>query len=711
MDNEKKNFARVILRVALVLISAILIVSFFPREGDFSYDFSVGKPWRYGQIIADYDFPIYKSENTIKAELDSVLKTFQPYYTLDSNVVKVQISTFQRNFHSNELQSIPPAYLKYVEEKLKEIYAAGIVDSHDYAMMQDSGYKAIRIEQSTTADVRPLKRVFTTRSAYSYILMMADSIHINRDVLERCNLNNYLFANLNYDKTKSHGQRVDLQMSVSYASGMVQAGQKIVDRGEIITPHMASIIESMKKEYIKRHENNNVVWLQMVGEFLIVILILILFMIYLGMFRKKYLKNTRSLCLLFLLVVGFSICTSLVGQHHLQSVYIVPIATVAIFISVFMDTRTAFVTHFITVFIASMSLHDPYVFSLVQFLAGVVAIYSLRELTSRSQIIRTAFIVTAVTLFFMFGYELSMGHTPKMMDTSWFMYEGLNGVLLLFTYPFIFVFERLFGFTSSVTLIELSNVSNPLLRELSKQAPGTFNHSMQVANLASEVAAKIDADVLLVRTGALYHDIGKLENAAYFTENQTGTNPHDSLSEERSAQIIIQHVKDGLALAEKYHLPKVLKDFIATHHGTSKASYFYIKYLNNHPNEPVDITQFTYPGPNPFTREQAILMMADSVEAASKSLTIVDEDSLRKLVDNIIDTKVQEGYFINCPITFRDIATTKEVFMASLKMIFHMRISYPTLDEQNRKTDNKSVGNSLFGYRHNFYRGKYNKDR
>ena len=343
-------------------------------------------------------------------------------------------------------------------------------------------------------------------------------------------------------------------------------------------------------------------------------------------------------------------------------------------------------------------MHAPYEFVVVQFIAGAVAVFSVKELSSRSQLLQAALQVTIVTVVFMLGYDLSQGLTLTTFDPSWYICIFINGILLLFAYPMMYIIERMFGFTSSVTLIELSNVNMPLLRQMSKEAQGTFQHSMQVANLATEVAGKIGAKVELVRTGALYHDIGKMKNPAFFTENQKGVNPHDSLPEERSAQIIIQHVTDGLEMAEKHHLPAVLRGFIATHHGKSKTKYFYIKYLNGHPDEAINEDAFTYPGPNPSTLEQAILMMADSVEAASRSLQTITDETLRTLVNNIIDTQMAEGYFKNCPLTFHDIEVAKEQFISSLKTVYHTRIQYPTLNQPSEKTkEERTKGNSFFG--------------
>ena len=343
---------------------------------------------------------------------------------------------------------------------------------------------------------------------------------------------------------------------------------------------------------------------------------------------------------------------------------------------------TAFMALTTAILISSITLRYPHEFILLQTAAGLVALFSLRELSQRSQLFRSAFLIVLSYAATYFAYELVHESDLSKLNAGMYVYFIVNGVLLLFTYPLLFAVEKTFGFTSNVTLVELSNVNNRLLRRMSEIAPGTFQHSMQVANLAAEAAHKIGANSQLVRTGALYHDIGKMENPAFFTENQSGVNPHERLGYEESAQIVISHVADGLRLADKHNLPKAVKDFISTHHGRGKTKYFYISYKNAHPGEPVDEAKFTYPGPNPFTKETAILMMADSVEAASRSLSQYTEESISGLVDKIIDAQVEEGFFRECPITFKDIATVKAVFKEKLKTMYHTRIKYPEL---NRK--------------------------
>jgi putative nucleotidyltransferase with HDIG domain len=691
----KNNSLHYLLQIFLMIVAAIIIVFFMPREQTFSYNYTVGKPWKYGQIIATYDFPIYKSDDVIRAQRDSVRRLFQPYYNMDTTMLSTQVQNLEDDYKAGKLGKVPVEYVAYVARSLKNIYQTGIIDNEEYSALLDSGVNDIRAVSGTTALVRPVKSLYTTRSAYIHIFM-ADTVHFRHELLSQCNINNYLNVNMEEDRQKSREIMQDLMGSVSPASGMVQSGQKIIDRGDIVTAQTESILKSMKKESVKRHDNNDKERMLMLGQFLFVFMLLLVFGYFLKTFRPDYLHSRSSMLLLYFLIALFPITTSLVESHSGTSAYLIPYAMVPMFVRIFMDTRTAFVTHIVTVLMSSMSVHAPFEFVLVQFLSGFVAIYSIKELSSRSQLIRAALLITLSSLLIMFSYDLSQGITPRTLDPSWYICICINGVLLLFAYPIMYLIEKLFGFTSSVTLIELSNVNTPLLRQMSKVAQGTFNHSMQVANLATEVAAKIGAKVELVRTGALYHDIGKMKNAAFFTENQSGVNPHDSLSEERSAQIIIQHVPDGLEMAEKHHLPNDIKGFIATHHGRSKTKYFYINYINKHPDEPVNEELFTYPGPNPSTLEQAILMMADSVEAASRSLKVINDDTLRELVNNIIDSQVKEGYFRDCPITFHDIEVAKEQFISSLKTIYHTRISYPELKKPQQPAQDDR-GPTFFG--------------
>lgn len=568
--------------------------------------------------------------------------------------------------------------MRYIERTLKALYEDGIIAGNDLKRMEEDSIIAIRLVDKNVATSRFIDQLYTVKEAYEYLLN-ADTAHYKKKILQQCSLNDYITPNLVYDEEKSEAAQKDLLSNISWANGFVLNGQKIIDRGEIVDEQTYNILESLRKEWEKRSDSVQEKRLTLAGQILYVGIFLFCFMAYLELFRADYYERKGTLTLLFALIVFFPVLSSIMVEQNLSSIYVVPFAMIPIIVRVFLDSRTAFMAHVTIILLCSITLRFPHEFILLQVVAGMVAIYSLRELSQRSQLLRTALVVFISYALLYFAFELIHEDDLTKLNTRMYIYFMINGILLLFAYPLLFLLEKIFGFTSDVTLVELSNINNSLLREMSEVAPGTFQHSLQMANLAAAAANKIGGKSQLVRTGALYHDIGKMVNPAFFTENQSGVNPHKSLSYEQSAQVIISHITDGLKLAEKHNLPKVIKDFISTHHGRGLTKYFYISYKNEHPDEEVDQEKFRYPGPNPFTKEQAVLMMADSVEAASRSLPEYTEESISTLVDKIIDTQVSEGYFKECPITFKDIATVKALFKEKLKTMYHTRISYPEL--------------------------------
>lgn len=665
--------------IGTVIVVVLLLVYFLPRETKFGYEYEQGRPWRYNSLIATFDFPVYKTPDEVKAERDSALSQFQPFYTEDVQIAQRQIAAFETAWRAGRFGDVPAHCLNHVDKMLRGVYDAGIVPSADLSQMAKERTPGVRVVEGTEAVTRPITELYSTRSAYEYIVY-ADTVNFPRELLARCNINEYLSPNLSIDSAKTSAVLEDLLAAVSPASGMVQSGQRIIDRGEIISAEQYKILQSFERETVRRNDPSKGMWQVVTGQVIFVLCVIVAFVFYLRLFRREYLRSPHSILLLSSLIAIFPLITYAMVDQKFLNVYMVPYAMVPIFVRIFMDSRTAFMTMVCSVILSSLALHSNYEFVIVQFMSGMTAIYALRDLTERSQLLRVALAVFVTSSAIMLGYDLSQGIEFSHLDRSMYVYNAVNGVLLLFAYPLLYMIEKLFGFTSSVTLVELSNTNNSVLRRMSKVAQGTFVHSLQVANLAAEVADKIGAKPQLVRTGALYHDIGKMLNPAFFTENQTGVNPHDELTEERSAQIIISHVTEGLKLADKYHLPKVIRDFISTHHGRSQVKYFYIQWKNKHQGEEPDAKLFTYPGPNPFTREQAILMMCDAVEASSRSLKEFTEESIKELVNRIIDGQVQAGYFRECPITFRDIADAKRVLAESLKTIYHTRIAYPELN-------------------------------
>lgn len=678
-QQKRNNLTRLAMKVALVVISTALIVYFMPRGDEFGYKYERNSPWNYGLLIANTKFPVLKNDSTIYNEREAMKRRFQPYYNYDRTVrdsMKNRLNNIAKELSGQETS----AYVRHISILLDTIYTHGVMSSEDFSKHKnEEHHRYIRTVCDNMATPVPLADIYTPRSAYEYI-MTADTAQKSRLILQQYNINELIQVNLSYDKMKSEEELDEQLQGISNYNGFVQAGQKIIDRGETVTDEIYDILYSYQKEFERRTIDNSELPYKTIGESLFVLVILSILISYLSFFRPDYFENARCSIMLFALPVLFCVIASFMMSHKILNVFMLPCCMVPIIIRVFMDSRTAFMFHSAMVLIISLILTSSYEFIIVQLVAGMVAIQTLRELSQRSQIIRTAFLVFLVYVLFYTGYSLYHENDVK-MDLWMYVCFSINCVLLMFTYPMLWMFEKMFGFISDVTLVELSNVSNPILRKMSEVAPGTFQHSMQVANLSAAVADEIGGKPQLVRTGALYHDIGKINHPAFFTENQKGVSPHKHLSPLSSAKVIIDHVKIGLDLADKNHIPETIKHFIRTHHGYGKAKYFYITYKNAHPNEKVDEAPFTYPGPNPSTKEEAILMMCDATEAASRSLPEYTDESINNLVDKIIDDQVAEGFFNECAITFKDIATAKKVLKDKLKTIYHTRISYPELNE------------------------------
>lgn len=685
-SSRKLKWRNFLSRTLLVLITVLLIVWALPRNESKQFRYDIGKPWMYGSFIAKFDFPIYKTDETIKEQEDSLLETYQPYYNYDPSVEKKQVSKFLADYQ-NGIPGLPHNYVRLIADRLHRLYQAGIMDTPEYNEAYRDSTSQVRLVSGNNAQSISLACVYSTLSAYEQ-LFIDEQIAMQRPILQRCNLNNYIEPNLIYDKGKSETERNDLLSSIPPASGMVMSGQKVIDRGDIVDEYTYRVLSSFEREIKRRSATQTQITNTIIGQVIFVTLMVFLFTMYLGLFRRDYFNKPRSIAMLYTLITLFPVVVSLMMRHNFLSVYMLPFAMVPIFVRVFMDSRTAFVCHVTMILICTTAVRYQYEFIIIQLVAGLIAIYSLRELTRRAQVFKTAILVGIGSTFVYLALQLMQDNDFSSMDHDMYYHFVVNAVLLLIAYPMMYIIEKMFGFVSSVTLFELSNTNRGLLRDLSEIAPGTFQHSITVGNLAAEIANKIGANALLVRTGALYHDIGKMKNPVFFTENQAGVNPHDTLSYQESARIIISHVTEGVKLAERENLPTIIRDFIVTHHGTGITKFFYIKYKNEHPEEEVDPAPFTYPGPNPFTREQAILMIADGVEAASRSLPEYTEESISTLVNRMIDQDVTDGYFKECPITFRDLAIAKLVLIERLKAIYHTRISYPEMKKASEEEKN-----------------------
>lgn len=687
MDTTNKNkFLKI--PAPLLFIIAILVIAYFcPREGKFMFTYEEGKPWKYGLLTASFDFPIYKPDSQLEKERDSLLLNYQAYYNVDTKLANSSIEHFEKDAKA---KGVDAGYISFVKKEFERLYSTGIISPEDFEKISKSKSKQIWILDITNVYVSRFGYTFhTAKGAYKEIIDNCPD-YLDLSVLSSLDLNNYLSNNVLYDSDKSVKAKDDLLARISPARGVVQSGEKIIDRGEIVTEKTFNILNSLRRVTeestgSKSHEN----WI-ILGQLILIAGFILSFMVYLMFFRPREYNNKKHTCFMLLMITSFCVLTAITVDYGLFSVYIIPFVIPTIMVRTFIDSRTAMTTHLITIMICSFMVPFPAEFLTLQTAAGFVCIFSLRDLSERSQLIKSSFFVLIAYVVVYLGYVLNQeGGLSQNKDFQlnevkhhWLMllYFSINFIFVMFTYLLVYMCEKIFGFISGVSMIELSNTNKPLLQKLSEVAPGTFQHSIQVSNLASAVALRIGANAPLVRTGALYHDIGKMTNPIFFTENQApGMNPHVGLSYKESAKIIIGHVEEGVKIANKYNLPQQIIDFIMTHHGAGKAKYFYNSYKNEHPEEEVDEADFTYPGPNPFSKETAILMMADTVEAASRSLPAYTEESISNLVDKLIGMQLEDGLLKSAPITFKDIETAKSIFKEKLMTIYHTRITYPEL--------------------------------
>ena len=661
---EKKYW----LHALFFIVAAALTVYFVPEKTHKALSYEIGKPWDGPALFAADRMAVQLDAKTEQAKKDSILREFVPFFKHDAHAGSEELAKLEKA----AMIGVPPS----VKKAIQHVYEVGIVENSVYDSIRKGKLPIIQIRTDDSARTikKPTSKLFSARKAYEYIEAAGGTMfHVS-------SVNYADFIRPNYTKDDDYNKKY---LESAYRSACVrppiEKGERIIDRGEIVTPQKAMAIRSYEQLEKDRIESEGAGY-PIVGFAIAIAGLFFLLYIHLSYYRRESIfNNKRNLLFILLLLVGLTAVAYSFMPRLTYGEYIMPVTLLPVIVVTFFDSRTAFFLSVVQVLLCSLIAGHPLEFIVMHLSASIVAIDTLQELSKRSQLIRTAiFVLTTYAIAYTALCIIETGYIGN-IDFRVFLYFAGNAVLLSFAYIVIFVFERLFGFVSKVTLVELSNINNKLMREMSEIAPGTFQHSLQLANLTAAAANHIGANSQLVRTGAMYHDIGKMMNPAFFTENQSGVNPHDQLNYYQSAQIVINHVIDGLKLADKYNLPQVIKDFISTHHGKGLTKYFYISYQNEHPDEEVDKEMFRYPGPNPFTKEQAILMMADSVEAASRSLSGYTEESISALVDKIIDGQVQEGFFKECPITFKDIATVKTVFKEKLKTMYHTRISYPEL--------------------------------
>ena len=695
----------------LFLITAAIILYFFPREGKFPYEFQKGKPWQHKTYFAPFDFPIYKTKDELNAEKDTLLKEFQPYFKIDPEIQNNILDAFNNSFKlqwtksfnrdtlksypkikhflaKDELQIFMDTCYIFLYQLIEDTYNQGIIDINNLPEMEIGNIKEINIVRNNVSEVTSFEEIPSPKEAYENILLNVESFIKSGEILKykfakefinQLSLNKYIVSNLFFDESKTNKAYEDLLNSISPTRDMIQEKSRIISEGDVISDKDFQILESLRIEYKRKLGNTNY-YLILLGQVILVFISMLVLYLFLYNFRKEILESNKDTTFILLLIAIVTGVSGLVLKFHLTNVYILPFAIIPILLYTFFDSRLALFIHFIAILLIGFYAPNGFEFIFLNFIAGIVAIFSLKRRYQRSRFFVTAILVFLTYCFAYFGISIIQeGNITDVLDNyrnfGWF---GLNGLLILLAIPMIYLAEKTFRFLSDATLMELSDTNNPLLRKLAEVAPGTFQHSLQVANLAEEAVLNIEGNPLLVRAGALYHDIGKIENAVYFTENQiSGHNPHEKLEYDESSEIIVKHILDGVKVAKKYNLPKQIIDFITTHQGTAKVHYFYRLYKNKYPDKIVDLNKFAYPGPKPFSKETAVLMMADAVEAASKSLKEPTAESISELVDKIIDNQIEERQFDNATITFKDITTVKNIFKKKLLNIYHIRIEYP----------------------------------
>ncbi len=680
----KTKWWKILIIVSFYLIATITSFYLLPKTTKFERKYEIGKPWTYGLVTAPMDFPVYKLESEIKTEQDSTLKTVIPF---------AKISNPQASNSTSATEHLSDPIKKYLQSEFEAIYNKGVISINDYSTLKKykSGYVYI-IGQDNTAKKTSLNELYTMRTAYGRIVSNAGNFsNQDKKTISEINIDKLLDINITIDKVKTDNARKEAINSISPTMGVVQKGEKIIDKGEVIDMEAFKNLRSL--EHISSELNDDRSAHNMfglAGKLILLIAFFTFLYSYFYFFRHKEIWNYKTNLFMLLMSITAITGTSSILEFTNISVYIIPFAILPIVVRIFFDSRTALFLHIITILVCSLMVPSPFEFIILQLSIGIVAVSSLRDLHARSQLMISSLLILLTQIIVYTAFTLSQGISIEEIQWNIYAIFALNTVLILFAYGLIWIVEKLFGFLSSMTLLELSNVNTPLLMDFSEKCPGTFQHVLQVSNLAVEVAKKINADMLLVRTGALYHDIGKMESPMLYIENQApGINPISELEYDKGAQIIISHVLSGIKLAQKHRLPKQIVDFIAMHHGTSKTRYFYNSFKNKYPEATIDEALFTYPGPLPNSQEAVIVMMADAIEAASRSLKNYNEETIDLMVENIVKGQIEDGQYKNAPISFLQVEMAKDIFKKKLKNIYHNRISYPELN--SKKVDNEQT--------------------
>lgn len=666
----------------MMILSVIIICIFLPKQPRFRFEYEKGKTWMHEDLIAPYNFAILKTPSELKTDREQILSSVYPVYDNHVQEKNEEIERFLNELEakwkgSGLEDNDMPEYSSTVTQILSHVYDRGIIALTKKFQTNGENY-TFNLATENVAEKKNTAEVYTRESALAYANTIIDS---KKSLAEKewlkSIIGDYIQPNYIYNERLTDKLVADALSNISTTKGMVQRGELIVASGSMVNNEVFQKVESLRIAYEEEARiggDRNVV---VVGQFLIVGLVITLLMVFLYLFRIDVFSNNRLLSLILLVVTGMLVVLSWALKLKLSSLYYIPFCIVPIIVRILFDTRLALNIHLLMVLVSGFFVPNSFEFAFLQVTAGMVSIYSIKTLVKREQFLISSIIILITYFVAYLGIILIRDGSISDVGYASFVPFIVSVLLTLLAYPLIYAFERLFGITSDVTLMELTNTNSSLLRELSYKAPGTFQHSLQVANLAEAAIYRIGGNALLVRAGALYHDIGKMQNPQYFIENQTkGYNPHDGLTYEQSAQIIISHVSKGIDLAHKHQLPESIINFIRTHHGTTRTDYFYNAFMKDHPDKIVDEQVFRYPGPIPFSKETAVLMMADSVEAASRSIKEPDAENLSSLVDKIIEGKLNHGQFKNSNITMQEIETIRSIFKRMLMSIYHVRVDY-----------------------------------
>jgi len=673
-----------ILKVLIFIMAIIIVIWVSPKDSIFKYEFQVGKPWSHSDLIAPFDFAVLKTTNQIVDERDRILLNFVPYFRYNDEISKAGevklIENFNKQWEFHKKDTIvndSVKYQKFLLKLYKRFESRGIIRSNEVTEGKGEFFQ-LRLIQGNVVAVTTLGQLYNIRSAIESARESIQTLDVTDSIFLQNIISQSLVQNVIYDDSKSAVSQEELLKGVSITSGLVQKGELIISTGELVTTDKYQVLSSLKNDYEKDIKTSKSIYYIIVGMASLVILLFLVQYLFMKFYKKRYYDQLKYIVLTIFLQLIFIVVADLVFVSFPYWVTLIPFALLPIVISAFLDEGIAMFIYLITLLLLGFYAPNSFEFFYTQALVGLVAIFSLQRLAKRSDLFLATLMVFIT--YFVIYISMLLIQEGSFDNFSWRLlsYYAGSSILILLAFPLIFLFEKLFGLITQLTLLELSNTNNTLLRDLSIKAPGTFQHSLQVANLASEVLYEIGGDALLARTGALYHDIGKMKNPMYFVENQVaGYNPHDELSYEESAKIIIGHVLSGIEMARKAGLPEQIIDFIRTHHGTRRVEYFYRLERKLNPGMEVDQSEFTYHGPAPFSKETAVVMMADSVEAASRSISKPDEQKISDLVDNIFQSLMDNGQFLNSNITMKEINTAKKVLKKKLLNIHHVRIAYP----------------------------------